>query len=256
MTINNRDVTVEQSPGILASNISTGTTGAVVWKISPAFATWMTSDENPLFKHSILTHQSVILELGSGIAGLVALATAPRVKKYVVTDQEYVMKSLRRNIKANSPIDTSKASKKSSVAHQDIMPLVLDWENSDVSDLPGLIPELCSTSTFIGGLDAVVACDCIYNEALIIPFVQTCAGLCQLRSSSPPSPMEGKEFLSPTVCIVAQQLRSNVVFEEWLRVFAQKFRVWRLTDDLLSANLKEGSGFVVHLGVLREGVSS
>jgi len=90
-------------------------------------------------------------------------------------------------------------------------------------------------------VDLVIACDCIYNEALIEPLNSTCAALCKLRAKED----------GPTLCLIAQQLRSPDVFEAWLRSFHQKFWVWRVPDALLSEGLREGSGFVVHVGVVR-----
>lgn len=90
-------------------------------------------------------------------------------------------------------------------------------------------------------VDLIVACDCIYNEALIEPLNGTCAALCRLR--------EDKE--KPTLCLIAQQLRSPDVFEAWLKSFHEKFEVWQVPDRLLDEGLREGSGFIVHLGIVR-----
>ena len=92
-------------------------------------------------------------------------------------------------------------------------------------------------------IDAVIACDCIYNEALIEPFVRTCAETCQLANV--------ESIGKPTVCIIAQQLRSDIVFEAWLSAFHKVFRVWRVPDEFVSEGLMGCSGFVVHIGVLR-----
>jgi hypothetical protein len=109
----------------------------------------------------------------------------------------------------------------------------LDWETDEVT------PSLSNSGSF----DAVIACDCIYNDSLIQPLVQTCIDACKLRS--------GAAGESPTVCIVAQQLRSDEVFEAWLKAFNKAFRVWRIPDEGLIDGLKSDSGFVVHIGVLR-----
>jgi hypothetical protein len=103
----------------------------------------------------------------------------------------------------------------------------LDWETDDVSQSPAV--------------DLVIACDCIYNESLIEPLNSTCAALCRLRA-------EGEE---PTLCLIAQQLRSPDVFEAWLKSFQEKFVVWQVPDGLLGEGLREGSGFVVHVGIVR-----
>ena len=120
--------------------------------------------------------------------------------------------------------------------------IALDWELSSVSSLPDLLGD-CDTGT-LSTVDGVLACDCIYNESLIDPLVQTCIDICRLRSTSLAQ--------NPTVCIIAQQLRSSEIFEAWLSAFTKSFRVWRVQDDLLSADLKQGSGFVIHCGLLRE----
>lgn len=103
----------------------------------------------------------------------------------------------------------------------------------------------------------VIACDCIYNEALIPPFVQTCVDTCKLRRPSEHNKDkkgndENHEGDRPCVCVVAQQLRDPEIFEAWLREFsAAGFRVWRLPDNELPEGLKSSSGFVVHVGILR-----
>lgn len=94
--------------------------------------------------------------------------------------------------------------------------------------------------------DVVLACDCIYNDTLIKPLVQTCVDVCNLRELD--ASKVGKE---PTVVVVAQQLRSDEVFESWLREFMRAFRVWRMPDERLIDGLKTDSGFVIHVGILR-----
>ena len=162
---------------------------------------------------------------------------------------------LKTNIENNSPKkenSASKVAKHPSKVHiknssADVMDkievLALDWESSLVSSLPAIIAtDSADVSRILG---AVIACDCIYNEALIAPLVQTCAEICQLADADPAE--------KPTLCIVAQQLRSDTVFENWLKAFHKLFKVWRLPDNLLTDGLKEGSGFAVHVGILRKG---
>ena len=118
-----------------------------------------------------------------------------------------------------------------------VLTLELDWEHTSVSWLPshvGLVEG--------AGLDLLIACDCIYNESLIEPLNSTCAQLCKLRDATSDR---------PTVCLVAQQLRSHDVFEAWLRSFHERFHVWQVPDGLLDEGLREGSGFIVHVGVVR-----
>lgn len=131
----------------------------------------------------------------------------------------------------------------------------LDWE----TDTPTSSLAQPVSSSF----DLVVACDCIYNEALVDPFVTTCADICRLRSfsssSSPEGDGQGEGSKRPTVVVVAQVLRNSDVFETWIKRFVRDFRCWRVPDEMMIDGLKsEGqgggtSGFVVHVGVLREG---
>jgi len=252
LTINGRDLTIHQSPTILSSNRGGGTTGAVVWKITPLFASWITSS-NLLFKHGVLDSSSTVLELGCGISGIIGLSLAPLIYSYVLTDQEYVLKLLHQNLAENQQ-DTSSSNKgrKSNAKPKrgsapaiqqkegsNITATSLDWETDEVT------PSLAGSESK-RSIDAVIACDCIYNDALIEPLVQTCIDVCKLRKSEDNG--EGNE---PTVCIVAQQLRSAEVFEGWLKAFHKAFRVWRVPDGELVDGLKSDSGFVIHIGILR-----
>lgn len=258
VSVCSRDLDIRQSPTLLSSNRKGGTTGAVVWKITPLFAQWIASDSNILFRSSVLDERSLVLELGTGISGIIAITLARKIGRYVATDQEYVFKLLNANIEDNSfegkgsGSNVAKYQGKGHVHHNNtyvrskIEVLALDWESSMVSSLPTAIAT--SSAEVSQAIDAVIACDCIYNESLIIPFVRTCADICQLNNAC--------SAKKPTLCIVAQQLRSDLIFEAWLKAFHNLFRVWRIPDDLLIDELKGGSGFVVHVGILRRGASS
>ena len=248
LTIGGQDVILKQSPTILNSNRAEGTTGAVLWEISPLFAQWVRWSTNPLFQQKILTRTSTVLELGCGISGLVGLALAPYVGKVILTDQAYLLKSIRQNLAENllttrpGLSHLSKRKDSSGVSCEPdkqaaIEVMELDWEMSSISSMPVHLGNA-------HGLDAIIACDCVYNEVLIEPLVRTCSELCELRDRTSQK--------APTLCIVAQQLRSPSVFQTWLESFHQDFKVWRLPDDLLTEGLRSGSGYVVHLGFLRD----
>jgi hypothetical protein len=203
-----------------------------VWKVTPLFSTWLSSPTNFLFASSLLSPTSTVLELGAGVSGIVALSLAPKVAHYTATDQDYVLKLLRQNIAENIDTVFPKQKKGKKVINgngstERIQTKSLDWETDDVSQSPPV--------------DLIIACDCIYNESLIEPLNSTCAALCRLRS-------EGEK---PTLCLIAQQLRSPDVFEAWLKSFHDKFWVWQVPDGLLGKGLSEGSGFVVHVGIVR-----
>lgn len=184
-----------------------------------------------------------MLELGSGIAGIVPLTLAPLVQQYIATDQAYALKLLKENIDQNTASTQTGSRDKKSLKRANFAPRSniqvesLDWETDDVGSF-------LKSNNAPEGVDMIIACDCIYNYALIKPFVQTCVDICRARTAE-----------RPTVCVIAQQLRQPDVFEEWLEEFNKHFRSWRLSDDLLTDGLRENSGFMIHMGILREGGS-
>jgi len=215
------------------------------WLASPA-------DPNFLFTHGLLDANSMVIELGCGIAGVIAVTLARKVGKYIATDMSYVLRGLRRNLDANGVdwLDVAKPAQEDPKVGKSsrkkgrggtgkvggrVQVLELDWAESSVESLP----------TLLGSMDdlrCILACDCVYNEALVKPFVETCAALCRLT--------EHAQY--PAVCVIAQQLRSDHVFEAWLQAFHKHFRVWRIADELLITGLKGGQGYVIHVGILRE----
>ncbi|KAJ5282665.1 hypothetical protein N7505_000645 [Penicillium chrysogenum] len=239
-----------------------------LWKITPLFAEWITNPANPLWTKAILSQTSTVVELGTGISALVALALAPSVRHYIATDQEYVRKLFRTNLDANASFSVSSSngkakgrskgsksskSKPSSTAKSvdNISFTTLDWETDQAASLK----ECMDPDEAHGrdgeeeeeedkGFDLLLSCDCIYNEALVAPFVRTCAEICRLRPAYVAGSEEPRSHRRPTVCIIAQQQRSPDVFETWLREAMREFRVWRLRDDVLGEGLKSGSGYL------------
>ncbi|KAM0280917.1 hypothetical protein ACHAQH_003806 [Verticillium albo-atrum] len=237
----NRDFTIHQSPTLLASSRAGGTTGAVLWKITPLFAAFLSAPACPFLPSN--GSDASVLELGCGISGLTGLACAPRVGRYVLTDQPYVSRLVQRNLDANcAPVRRGKGRALSSqplARAGEVFFEPLDWELDEVT--PAL-----TRNAQVRSFDLVVACDCIYNDALVEPLVQTCVDACLLRRRD-----EGVDG-GQTVCIVAQQLRSPEVFEAWLKAFHRRFRAWRVPDEVVGKGLAVGSGFVVHVGILRD----
>ncbi|KAJ6444371.1 3-isopropylmalate dehydratase [Purpureocillium lavendulum] len=282
--VRGHNYTIHQSPSVLASSRAGGTTGAVLWRVTPLFASWLATplaQGNPIL--SLLRPRPSVVELGCGISPLCALALRPLVSSYLLTDQPYVQRLITQNLAANPPprVPTSSAQKPPSAsssrrAHRgggggagaaeqygDVRFRPLDWETDQVTaDL---------ASPHGGCFDALVACDCVYNYALVEPFVQTCADVCALRAAAAaasrlPSDIGGSSRREgaagdedaaqaagaedPCLCVVAQQLRNDDVFLEWLRAFSDKFRVWRVPEHVLPEGLRPGDGFVVHLAAL------
>ncbi|KAK5723870.1 Ribosomal protein lysine methyltransferase [Elasticomyces elasticus] len=247
LTIAGRDFTVTQSPGLLQSKQKLGTTGAAVWQTSVKVAEWLVAPKNVFFQADVLGANSMILELGSGTSGIIASTLAPLVTRVVATDQQHLLKNLRANLDANATPSAKsggrKAGKAVPASSHPVTTLPLDWEEDD-------IPKHLDSHGLGSGVDLVLACDCVYNYALIEPFVQACADTCSLRTRKADGDASG-DWLRGTICLVAQQLRSSDVFEQWLEAFMRLFRVWRVPDEMLTAGLKEGGRFVLHVGVLR-----
>ncbi|RAK71172.1 S-adenosylmethionine-dependent methyltransferase [Aspergillus fijiensis CBS 313.89] len=285
LTINNQDYTIHQSPTLLSSTRAGGTTGAVLWKITPLFSEWLSSATNPLWTQSLLSAASTVVELGCGISGLNALTLAPKVHHYIATDQEYVHRLFRQNIETNHQPSTSTRSSKSrkqqqqqqqqpkrskpkqqqqqqhasqqSTSSPNITFTSLDWETDVAGSLKASVglenPDPGSDDDeqeIDRGFDLLVSCDCIYNDALVAPFVRTCADICRLRPVYT-TDSYGARSRTPTICLIAQQQRSPEVFEAWLQETLKVFRVWRVGDDVLGEALKSGTGYLVHLLLLR-----
>lgn len=147
---------------------------------------------------------------------------------------------------------SSKTSAISTPSTSNITFTTLDWE----LDQPSLLKDCIDPNSRQGmdpedkGFDLLLSCDCIYNEALVSPFVRTCAEICRLRPVYDPDTDEPAR--RPTVCIVAQKQRTPDVFETWLRETLREFRVWRISDEVLGDGLKGGSGYLVHLILARD----
>lgn len=253
VTVGGRDYNLQQSPGALQAGRKEGTTGAAVWQSSVRAAEWLAGAQNPLFSLGILGERSEVLELGSGVAGLVPCVLAPRVKTVVASDQTQNLKLLRQNIEGNhtEPGGGKKKAAKM-MAKKPPAVMALDWELDD-------IPTQLAVQGLKGGVDVVVACDTLYNYALIEPFVQACEDVCRVRehrwsSGSGGGKSEGGEgSVTPTLCCVVQQLRQTEVVEQWLERALESFRVWKIPSGMLTGGLAEGSGFAVHVCVLRDG---
>ncbi|KAI8165216.1 Diaminohydroxyphosphoribosylamino-pyrimidine deaminase [Colletotrichum sp. SAR 10_70] len=262
LTLADRDFTIHQSPTVLSSTRAGGTTGAVLWKITPLFATYLSSPTSPF--NPIFTPTSTVLELGCGISPLTALLLAPRISRYILTDQPYVSRMIHQNLEANPLPSSSTAAKPSSRRKKTTSTTTTNTASSGLGSIQftSLDWELDTPTPSLTGspstrsFDAVVCCDCIYNEALVDPLVSTTADLARLRlriqEEEEETDAEEAERSEPCVCIVAQQLRSPDVFEEWAKSFHKQFRMWRVPDELLPEGLRIDSGFVVHVGILRE----
>ncbi|KAF3043644.1 hypothetical protein E8E12_003439 [Didymella heteroderae] len=143
LSVAGRDLVIQQSRGLLTSDRKAGTTGAVVWAVTPRFAEWIASPNNVLFTSGLLSESSNCVELGSGISGIVALTLGARISSFTATDQDYAMKLLRQNIASNLHAVFPSAKKggkgkkmqSSNLSTERIKTEILDWEEDDVRQL-------------------------------------------------------------------------------------------------------------------------
>lgn len=87
---------ITQSTALLHAALSTGRTGAALRRVSPLVA----GGDAPHRTRS--SRGSMLLELGCGIAGMTAMALAPRVRRYVCTDHLCGLRQLRQNLAAKA----------------------------------------------------------------------------------------------------------------------------------------------------------
>lgn len=142
LTICDKDLEIKQDLSMLNSS-QPSTTGAVLWSITPLFCEWVL----PQYDWSSLS----VLELGCGIAGVLASIIGPKCQSYLATDQRHIIRQTKQNIQQN-------VGKK----FDSISVMALDWELDDCSHLK---------------CDVIIACDTVYNEYLIDPFVSTVTSL-------------------------------------------------------------------------------
>lgn len=242
------EVDLCQSTAILNSSAAS-TTGAVLWKVSPIFASWILDSrggDKPKKKKksnsysytaSVATlgcvqklfssgNTTSVLELGCGVTGLLACVFAPLVKTYVATDQHHLLKLTKRNIEDNlSHYTSSTLSTQTNKAKYRLECMELDWEEPDESweairngPLDGEYPDL------------VIACDTIYNEYLIDPFIET------LKLVSGPD----------TVVMVAQQLRLSDIFEAFVTALVEAgLGVYAVPEGIMGEEFAKG--YALHL---------
>lgn len=195
-----------------AKDNNNSTTGYVVWSTTPFFLQWLLYSEAgcvfakgglveaeddpdnesctipPLFSFKDYSEESptappnMVLELGSGVAGILCVALGNYVDKFVCTDQKALLSGLKRNIEANidelslrSMTSTTLGFEKhrKTIYKTQLEVLDLDWEkfDTDPQKLPQLLRPEQPTTVYILSMDVV------YNEFLINPYLKTLRGL-------------------------------------------------------------------------------
>lgn len=225
VTIAGRDLEIKQSISLLNSSKESSTTGAVAWKVSPLFCEWVLTPQTVF--HRLLSSNTTVLEMGSGIGGILAVTIGLKVGKFIATDQEHLLKLLRENITENLPSLPTKKKKKTTLQAPIIKAEEYDWEYSQQ-----LIVNLEDDLAEVGSNGLIIACDTIYNDFLIPHFVTallTAIG----------------KIGNDCHVILAQQLRAEPIMESVLKELLERgFRIWNVPEELLSDELNHG--FAVH----------
>lgn len=255
LSIGQKTYIMKQSPGLLCSKRTEGTTGAVIWQSSFRLARWLVSPESSAVTDMLFQPRPVVLELGCGINPLLAMTMKNKVARYIATDQTYTLRLFEDNLDANGTsiaahtLLTKRSTKngtKSRRCQQNIEVYPLDWELDDpVRERPWCGPRgsVAGDVPHHGGVDVIVACDCVHNESMLEPFIETCKAICMLRTSD--------DRQSSTKCLIIQQVRSYKVLETWLCMMMRDFKLFRLHRRLQHSPLSLESGFVVLIAMLK-----
>ncbi|KAI5816841.1 hypothetical protein BZA77DRAFT_311139 [Pyronema omphalodes] len=243
-------LTVQQSPTLLNAKLASGTTGAVLWNLTPRFARWLVSSPHA---RALIPETAKVLELGCGATSVLAATLGRTVAGYIQSDMGYTLKlaaaNLEENLKENGtgdssrkkggkgkkgPVGSSSSSQLGVNRGESIKSIVLDWQEDDLASHPE-IKALAGED----GLTAVIACDCVYNEVLVPPFLDTLEAAARLGNGN-------------AIVMVATEIRSPDVQEIFLEGFMKRFEVYRVNDRYLGDELKVEDGIVIHVGVLRD----
>ncbi|WVW78970.1 hypothetical protein I302_100933 [Kwoniella bestiolae CBS 10118] len=241
-------VKIQQDLGMLKGQ--KGDTGSVLWRSSLHLSTQLLrqsiyplSYPNPVFDSAILRGSS-ILELGSG-TGLLAVLLCRLCRTYTSSDRLENLKLVKRNLELNGistdtevsplgkergPLKMSMNGKNRSYAADQRRPRVnleeIDWV--DVSQERKSHPERwTSTSISREGketkYDLILAVDCIYNEYLVQPLIDTLAKYCQPGGRG--------------VVWVVVELRSpdvlTLFLEKWLNDPSGPWTIVRLSEGMM-----------------------
>ncbi|ANZ73816.1 BA75_00502T0 [Komagataella pastoris] len=201
------DIEIEQSKSGVYAMHETGTTGFYLWKVSPLFAEWMLYHKHPL--SDMFNGCGVVVELGSGVAGILASTLSTRCEVFLATDQRHLLKLLAKNIGSNRQPKSN------------IKIVEFDWENIElgVSNLEATLEKR--------QVDFVLAFDTIYNSFLLDHFIAATKTLCN----------------SETIVVVGIQLRDEDVLLEFLqKMLDNSFQCYHVDQEWLSPGLKNGYG--------------
>lgn len=142
----------------------------------------------PDTSHALLDRDQLsrarVLELGSG-TGMLAVLLSEACGTYTATDLYENLRLVSRNVELNQRLH-GRPSKSKEVKLEELDWIAISKDSTKVSSRTGREEG--------GGYDLVIAVDCIYNEYLVRPFIDTLSAVCPQSSS--------------TVVLVVVELRS------------------------------------------------
>lgn len=153
-------VDVEIQQDLNGLHARTGDTGSIVWRASILLATLIlqqiSCNQHDLFEPELLA-KAEVLEMGGG-TGVLSTLLAPCVKSWTVTDMAELLPLIHKNHQKN---------KARLALASNVQLAELDWTWS--------LPQFQKNAKGISQqyYDLVFAVDCLYNEALVRPFVDT-----------------------------------------------------------------------------------
>lgn len=206
-----RELELRQLASGLMQQLSS--TGFLCWKSSAYLADWW--DHGVLA--SAIGSDSVVVELGSGVGGILALTIGTRCRHFVATDQKPILKLLRQNI------DENRKPAKPRAPVLEVSVVEFDWEYPEHGVHEVRQVELAQP-------DVILASDTIYNEFLVPHFVEAL-----------------RQLMAPhTTAIVAVALRNPEVIECFVRQLLQrKLTVATVPWSELSPELQRGYAIYV-----------
>ncbi|CCH46492.1 putative nicotinamide N-methyltransferase [Wickerhamomyces ciferrii] len=220
ITFQNSDYSIEQSISNL--NNSSSSTGFVLWKITIPFIKWLQQRNVYDF------HGKFVIEIGSGVTGLLASTIGPKTGHYISTDQYHLLKLLKKNIINNVPLFRSSTMECEGIPkRKHALPVLdvvtFDWEHID----QGLF-EINQVQN--GDPDFIIGCDVVYNDYLV-PFLVD--SIVRLMGDD-------------TKVLMGLQLRLPENIEHFVTVVLEKgLKIFKHDEELLIDELK--TGFVVYL---------
>lgn len=244
--LKNFTIELEQLPTSLKSNINgNSTTGFVVWQSTTFFLNWLLKDGGKEFLKWDSQTNFDVLELGTGVncSNSVVLSNFTR-NFYISTDQKGILPKLKTNCLNNlCEIKRYQTTAKNSNSGAENDPTIQQFR-SDSLNINSTIEskeeihvfryevlqlDWCANSTQIefekisdlikghrSDCLSILAVDVIYNEFLILPFIETTVRLLKLRPVSE--------------AIVVLQLRDESIIIEFLSECLNFFKVDVIED--------------------------